>query len=132
MTDAVARLQLANAPVLCAGGGEIPLPARNALLLAWLAIEGPTPRARLAQLLWPDSAPQAARNALRQRLFQLKKLTGIDLVAGQEVLSLADGVLHDLETSDDMLAGLDIEAGAELLEWLARQRQRRRERLRQS
>ncbi|TXC66780.1 hypothetical protein FSC37_16115 [Piscinibacter aquaticus] len=98
----------------------------------WLAIEGPTPRARPAQLLWPDSAPQAARNALRQRLFQLKKLAGIDLVAGQDVLTLADGVLHDLETSDDMLAGLDIEAGAELLEWLARQRQRRRERLRQS
>lgn len=132
MADAAAHLQLAAAASLRAGGGATALPARDALLLAWLAIEGPTPRARLAQLLWPDSAPQAARNALRQRLFQLKKLAGIDLVAGQDVLTLADGVLHDLETSDDMLAGLDIEAGAELLEWLARQRQRRRERLRQS
>jgi len=34
-------------------------------LLAWLALEGPTPRGRLAQLLWPQSAADAARNALR-------------------------------------------------------------------
>ncbi len=129
---AAVRLQLAASPRLRAGGGATALPARDALLLAWLAIEGPTPRSRLAPLLWPDSTPQAARNALRQRLFQLKKLAGIDLVAGQETLALADGVLHDLEASDDVLAGLDAEAGAELREWLARQRQRRRERLRHS
>ncbi|MGD9833837.1 MAG: AAA family ATPase, partial [Piscinibacter sp.] len=130
---AIAALQLAASPLLRRGAGAaLPLPVRDALLLAWLAIEGPTPRARVAQLLWPDSGAQAARNALRQRLFQLKKLAGIDLVGGQETLVLADGVLHDLETSDDVLAGLEPEPGTELAGWLARQRQRRRERLRES
>lgn len=46
----------------------VELAARDALLLAWLAVEGPTPRARLASLLWPASTDDAARNALRQRL----------------------------------------------------------------
>lgn len=134
MADAaIAALQLAASPLLRPrSGAGLALPARDGLLLAWLAIEGPTPRARVAQLLWPDSTPQAARNALRQRLFQLKKVAGIDLVAGQETLALVDGVLHDLEDSDDVLAGLEPEPGTELADWLARQRQRRRERLRQS
>jgi DNA-binding SARP family transcriptional activator len=127
------RLLLADGPALQTGDGRlVELAPRDALLLAWLAIEGATPRTRLAQLLWPDSAAEAARNALRQRLFQLKKLCGAGLVQGQATLALADGVLHDLEDSDDVLAGIAPELGAELAEWLARQRGRRRERLRQS
>ena len=44
------------------------LAGRDAALLTWLALEGPTPRARLGVLLWPGSTAEAARNALRQRL----------------------------------------------------------------
>lgn len=135
MADAATplRLLLAAGPALQTGDGRlVELAPRDALLLAWLAIEGATPRTRLAQLLWPDSAAEAARNALRQRLFQLKKLCGAELVEGQATLALADGVLHDLEDSDDVLAGTAPELGAELADWLARQRGRRRERMRQS
>ena len=52
------------------------------LLLTWLALEGPTRRERLAGLLWPDSPADSARNALRQRLFRLRKQCGTDLVSG--------------------------------------------------
>ncbi len=135
MADAATpvHLLLSAGPALRVGDGRgIALAPRDALLLAWLAIEGATPRTRLAQLLWPDSAAEAARNTLRQRLFQLKKLCGAELVQGQATLVLADGVRHDLEDSDDVLAGVALEPGAELAEWLARQRGRRRERVRQS
>lgn len=73
------------------GGEPIPLALRDAALLAWLALEGPTPRLRLAQLLWPDSEPEAARNALRQRLFQLRRAVGSELVVGSHTLALAPG-----------------------------------------
>ena len=64
------KLQLAIAPrCVSPDGRELPLAPRDALLLAWLALEGATPRTRLAAMLWPDSAPETARNALRQRLF---------------------------------------------------------------
>lgn len=135
MADAApaVQLQLAASPQLrCAQGHAVALAPRDALLLAWLAIEGPTSRTRLAQLLWPGNAPESARNALRQRLFQLKKLTSFDLVAGQATLALAEGVSHDLEDSDGVLAGVDPGPSAELEEWLARQRGRRRERMRES
>src|SRR5689334_15129214 len=83
-------LCLADAPVLrSAAAGDIALGAREGVLLAWLALEGPTPRARMARLLWPDSEPEAARNALRQRLFHLKRLAGEALVTGSTTLSLA-------------------------------------------
>ena len=67
------RLQLTAAPSLHASGRTLALATPDALLLAWLALEGPTPRERLATLLWPDSNAEAARNALRQRLFRLRK-----------------------------------------------------------
>lgn len=111
------------------GRDPIALGSRMALLLAWLALEGPTPRARMAQMLWPDSAPQAARNALRQRLFNLHRQVGTTLVAGQATLALADGIAHDLDDADDVLAGVD-DLGGELGDWLQRQRERRRSRWR--
>jgi DNA-binding SARP family transcriptional activator len=126
----VMQLQLAAAP-LCidADGHGIALAGRDAALLAWLALEGPTPRARMAQLLWPESSAEQARNALRQRLFQLRRQLGADVVSGSTTLALAAGVSHDLHEADAVLGDTpedDTEFGA----WLAQQRQRRRARLR--
>ena len=94
------RLQLANAPHVV-GTDDAPsaLAPRDAALLAWLALEGPTPRTRLAALLWPQSTPESAGNALRQRLFQLRRQLGVELVSGNATLSLAAGVEHDLADS---------------------------------
>ena len=64
----------------------------DALLLAWLIVEGPTPRERLAQLLWPGSELQAARNALRQRLFRLRRQCGTPMVTGAGVIISASRV----------------------------------------
>jgi len=128
------RLEPAAAPRLVSDDGRtLPLAPRDALLLAWLALEGPTSRGQLARLLWPASEDVAARNVLRQRLFNLRKQCGGDLVAGSTTLELAAGVTHDLEDADGVLAGLaDAEADGELAQWLALQRGRRRDRLRQS
>lgn len=113
-------------------GSSVPLAPRDAALVAWLALEGPTPRTRLAQLLWPDSAPEAARNALRQRLFQLKKQFGDGLITGSGTLALAECVTHDLADSDGVLGEADHGFGQELSAWLAQQRAARRARVRES
>ncbi|MEO7151714.1 MAG: AAA family ATPase [Burkholderiaceae bacterium] len=106
----------------------VDLASRDAALLAWLAVEGPTPRARLAALLWPDSDGEAARNALRQRLFQLRRHLGGEAVTGHATLTLADGVTHDLESSDQLLGVQLAVVGGEFAGWLEEQRRRRRER----
>ena len=113
-----------------ADGASVALAARDAALLAWLALEGPTPRARLAALLWPESDADAARNALRQRLFNLRKLLGIEAVAGSATLALAAGLAHDLDDADSVLGDAAAAAGGEFAEWLERQRARRRGRVR--
>jgi DNA-binding SARP family transcriptional activator len=126
-------LQLAGAPHVVGSDGVVfALAARDAALLAWLALEGPTPRARLAALLWPDSDADAARNALRQRLFNLRKALGVKIVVGLSTLALADGVSHDLETADSVLGEAAPAADGEFATWLEQQRQRRRNRMRQS
>jgi DNA-binding SARP family transcriptional activator/tetratricopeptide (TPR) repeat protein len=126
-------LTLARVPaVQRAGEAPVPLSLRDGALLAWLALEGPTPRMRLAQLLWPSSDSEAARNALRQRLFHLRRLFGEQLVAGHATLSLAEGVTHDLGDSDQVLGEGSHDFGPELASWLTQQRERRRGRLRQS
>ena len=110
---------------------DISLALRDAQLLAWLALEGPTARVRLAALLWPDSDAEAARNSLRQRLFQLRKQLGLDVIVGSSMLALASGVEHDLADSDAVLGDTAAD-NTEFGHWLAQQRARRRERMRQS
>jgi DNA-binding SARP family transcriptional activator len=108
-------------------GVAVPLGARTAALLAWLAIEGPTPRGQLAALLWPENQPEVARNTLRQRLFHLRKALGADVVCGQQTLQLAPGVSHDLADGHELLADLNLDLGGEYTDWLARQRAQRSE-----
>ena len=127
------QLSLSGAPMgRMADGSDVSLAPRDAALLAWLALEGPTPRTRLAQLLWSESEPEAARNALRQRLFQLKRQLGVDLVTGSTTLELAASVTHDLHESDSVLGDSAQAFGPELDSWLALQRGRRRARMGQS
>ncbi len=113
------------------GVRRLPLALRDAQLLAWLALEGPTARTRLATLLWPDSDAEAARNSLRQRLFQLRKQLGMDVVVGSGTLALAAGVEHDLADSDSVL-GETAADSSEFGHWLVQQRASRRGRMRQS
>lgn len=127
------RLQLARDPqVLRAGASPHMLAPRDASLLAWLALEGPTLRTRLAAILWPESDADSARNALRQRLFQLRKQVGDDLVSGTRTMALTAGVSHDLTDADQLLGDGVPVAGGEFAAWLDQQRQRRRARTRQS
>jgi DNA-binding SARP family transcriptional activator len=96
----------------------------DALLLAWLLLQGPTPRERLAQLLWPQSDAAAARNALRQRLFRLRKACG-ELVQGHGSLSLVADLAHDLDEASGLLGALVPPQSGELSEWLAQERAQR-------
>ncbi|MEP7295956.1 MAG: AAA family ATPase [Burkholderiales bacterium] len=126
------HLRLSHSPALvAASGASVALAPRDAALLAWLALEGATPRTRLAQLLWPESEPEAARNTLRQRLFQLRKLHGRALITGNTTLALADGLAHDLAEADSVLGDTPADA-TEFGTWLAQQRERRNGRVRQS
>ncbi len=105
---AALRLQLLGVARLCGAPGSVALPDRllgrnDALLLTVLARLGPLPRSRVAALLWPDHAPAAAARNLRQRVHQLKRAAGADLLLGDPVLALAPGVLHDLIRDDAWL-----------------------------
>ncbi len=125
------RLHLAGEPAMhCTAAQPVPLNHRDAALLAWLVIEGPTPRTRLAALIWPDSALDTARNALRQRIFQLRKLAGADVVVGSATLALASGCTHDLVDTDTVLGSRRDEIGGEFGQWLSQQRDRRVARVR--
>ena len=103
------RLTLGGVPRVAVGTQEHTLEPKHALLLAWLAIEGATARARLGALLFPDADEAGARNNLRQRLFQLKKKLGTDIVVGDGVLQLAADAAVDLdgEPAGELLAGVD-------------------------
>ena len=131
-----AALDLAREPRFLRADGTIdPLEQKDALLLAFLAIEGPTPRSRLAALLWPDVDPERARANLRQRLFRLRKALGRELLEGGDVASLCADIEVRLNPPEgeagELLRGLGEPPGSELADWLALARgQRRGERVR--
>lgn len=78
-------------------GRQTAIDGKDALLLAYLAIEGPTPRARLAAFVWPEVERERARNSLRQRLHRLRRLLGLELLREGEVTALHDGLATDLQ-----------------------------------
>lgn len=50
---------------------------KAAALLAWLVLHpGPQPRALVAEVLWPEAEPEAARRSLRVTLTELRKTIG--------------------------------------------------------
>jgi predicted ATPase/DNA-binding SARP family transcriptional activator len=58
--------------------GAAPVPVRRADLNTWVcallaAADRPMSREEIAELLWPDLLPSAARNALRQRIWLLRE-----------------------------------------------------------
>ena len=99
------RLCLMNAPCLQRhDGGGIALERHDAALLAMLALDGPSPRARLAATLWPETTETQARTNLRQRLFRLRRLAGHELVRDRGQLELAAGLAVDLADMPARLA----------------------------
>ncbi len=141
------RLQLLRNPqLLWPDGRALPLSANDAALLALLAIDGATSRDRVIALLWADEDDASrARNALRQRLFRLRRLADSDIVNAGELLALAPGVVHDLQDIDaalaadpagalsgDLLGVQDHSDSADFADWLAAARAQWRSRRREA
>jgi DNA-binding SARP family transcriptional activator len=117
----------------------LPLHRRAAAVLAYLALEGPTPKYRLAGMLWPDSGEDTARNNMRQLLRRLRANTGAALVLGTEIISLSGGVttdalelqshVHDsryveaLALSGGLLGTLDFDDCPDFDAWLSQARE---------
>ena len=129
------RLHLFGPPQLTLDDGrELPLSAREAALLGWLHLQGPTARAQLAGLLWPGGDDAKARANLRQTLARLRRAAGEVLTEEVGALQLAPGVVLDAAAGGELLAGLHFDDAPELAEWLAARRDdarrnRQRERL---
>lgn len=62
---------------------------RDAGLLAYVALAGPCPTRRVAELLWPARDEKQALNNLRQRLHKLRRSTGARLLEMGQTLRLA-------------------------------------------
>ncbi len=135
------RLELLGAPRLLGmvAGAVVALPLDRKLAgaLAYLALEGATPRAILAELLWTKPTPDRARQSLRQALQRLHPLTTIFIssdplrLAGNvavDVLelrqSLAQGDIGSSDPSGRLLEGLTFDDCPDFLEWLLIERSR--------
>ncbi|MCD0165462.1 hypothetical protein [Deinococcus sp. 12RED42] len=100
------------------------------LLLAYLCLEGPQPRRRLASLFWPDAANPM--NSLAQNLIRLRPLTGAVLEHGNRVEALIPSDIQDFRDhcraarpadaltlyTGAFLDGLNADLNPDLEEWL--------------
>lgn len=85
------------------GGEPILGPGKPLALLIYLAL---TPGRRISReflidLLWADLEPERARNALRQAIYQLRRLIGEQALSGSEELTLA----RRIDTDRDLFLG---------------------------
>lgn len=127
------RLQLLGRASITGPRPVARLDKRAAALVAYLAVEGPTPRSRLAGLLWPEARETTARNNLAQAVRRLKSAAGVPVVVGTDLLELdrigsdaADLVrLADAgRTAEaallegELLAGYDLDEQPDLDAWL--------------
>jgi DNA-binding SARP family transcriptional activator/tetratricopeptide (TPR) repeat protein len=73
------NFELLGSPRVSLAGRPVSFPTRKALaLLAYLALTPgrPSPRDRLAELLWSDVGEKQARNSLRQTIFSIRRALG--------------------------------------------------------
>lgn len=106
------------------------LERKHAALLAWLWLEGPTPRSRLAGLLWPEVSEERARGNLRQRLLKLRQDAG-DIVldqAGLLALGPAVAVAPPEPPGAPLLQALEFDDCEAFARWLEGRREAERER----
>ncbi|MGL4611623.1 MAG: BTAD domain-containing putative transcriptional regulator, partial [Trueperaceae bacterium] len=82
------HLEVLGKAALTSADKTFHLERKTAALLTYVALEGPTPRSKLAGLLWPDSSESTARGNLRQLLSRLKKTTTAELVTADDPLNL--------------------------------------------
>ena len=114
---------------------------RTAALLALLILNGPTPRAKAAALVWPEVDDQHANNSLRQRIFKLRQMAGRDVIVTDKLIALADDLSHDMHSplsrladnpeacQGELLGSLDYADCGELNEWIGVARERWRSEL---
>jgi len=143
------EIRLLGPPEVWVEGRRLELPTRKLLaLLAYLLLEGPTPRARLAELLW-EGFDKRARANLRNELYRLKQ-TPLAAVLREEGGCLClQGVESDLRRfeqhaargewalalalrRDVLLEGLELPEAPLFEEWLLLTREAWEERYRQA
>ena len=138
-------------PQLLLHGHPYSLPTRKSMaLIAYLAVEGGTSRAMLAELLWTDLDPFRARANLRRELHRLRATpvwTLLDI--GLDLLGFSLPLSTDLSTFlEHLVAGrpgealdeyrgpflqeLDVQGAEAFEEWLARKRSQLAERRQQA
>ncbi|MCX7783825.1 MAG: AAA family ATPase [Meiothermus sp.] len=138
-TQTTWQLQLLGGARLRGPKGEARLQWRVAGILAYLALEGTTPKYRLASWLWPDSPEVTARNNFRQALKRLRDSVGAELVVGDEQIALVEWLEVDAvqlsahafageyaqaaASEGELLQGLDFDECPDFDEWLAATRE---------
>ena len=140
--DAAIQLRLLGGASMRSGAVVHALEAKVAALLCVLAVDGGAARAAVAALLWPDVDAAGGRRNLRQRIFQLHRLAGRELIRGRQTLRLAEGVSTDVAVpaaaaatgsawapaevdGGELLAGFEYGALTDFSAWLAAARRRR-------
>lgn len=136
------ELCLLGTPELCLEGKRLLLPTRKLLaLVAYLALEGPTSRARLASLFWSEADEESARGNLRRELNRLRHTPlAQELKSERERLWLAEAeidVAHFRARLREgrlkealalwqgpLLAGLELAGAGGFEEWLQAERAR--------
>lgn len=110
---------LGDAEVICTTEGKAPpalSPGKPLALLAYVGLAPEPPsRDELGVLLWPDSSRQRARGSVRQALWQLRKVLGEEIFAGDDPVTLSsDQVEVDVHAFSELLAAGDLEGALEL------------------
>lgn len=117
-----------HARLTSAEGSQVALARHDAVMLAYLALEGATTRKKLLAMLWPNEPVLALPGRLRQRVFALKRKLGTEPVDGTTAMSLGAGIHWAglaIEPNDrPPFEHEDLQDLPELGEWLAVLRER--------
>lgn len=136
------QLQLLGQPKLVglSTGRSIVLRAKDAALLAVIALTAPVKADHLAAMLWPTASAKQADTSLRQRLFRLRRDAEATLVSNHAQLQLAEGISTDIGPTlarilddenagrDELLGDLEFDDAPDLADWLLAERRKWRDR----
>jgi tetratricopeptide (TPR) repeat protein len=131
MSSEQLELHLLGVPRVNLGGQTLKLTRKGLALLAYVTLEGITPREKIADLLWGELGADGASRNLRRELHRLREtpITGFLESEGAIGLREFNADTSNPSATGELLEGLILTDAPEFMTWLNQQRQTRHQHL---
>ncbi len=122
MGEAELEINLRGIPQVLFAGDNVKLTRKGMALLAYVVLEGKTPREKIADLLWGELGEDGANRNLRRELHRLRETPIFAHLETEGAIGLHSYSTNANSSKNELLQGLILTDAPQFMDWLNNQR----------